>query len=48
VLDPGRVDVDEIAAALAGQTDYEHRWLINPQTGEVCRDPGVSSVGWVL
>jgi hypothetical protein len=27
--------LDEIAAALADQTDYEHRWLINPQTGEV-------------
>jgi hypothetical protein len=25
----------EIADALAGQTDYEHRWLINPQTGEI-------------
>ena len=35
MLDLGRVDLDEIAAALADQTDYEHRWLINPQTGEV-------------
>jgi hypothetical protein len=35
VLDLGRLDLDEIAAALADQTDYEHRWLINPQTGEV-------------
>ena len=35
MLDLGRLDVDEIAAALADQTDYEHRWLINPHTGEV-------------
>ncbi|WBB54678.1 hypothetical protein [Verrucosispora sp. WMMD573] len=25
----------EFAAALEDQTDYEHRWLINPKTGEV-------------
>jgi Uncharacterised protein family (UPF0158) len=33
----GRVDLAvevEIANALADQTDYEHRWLINPQTGQ--------------
>jgi hypothetical protein len=35
VLDLDRLDLDEIATALADQTDYEHRWLINPQTGEV-------------
>ena len=35
VLDLGRLDLDEIATALADQTDYEHRWLIDPQTGEV-------------
>jgi hypothetical protein len=35
VLDLGRLDLDEIAAALADQTDYEHRWLIDPRTGEV-------------
>ena len=29
------LDLEEIASALADQTDYEHRWLINPQTGEV-------------
>ena len=28
------VDQD-LATALADQTGYEHRWLINPQTGEV-------------
>jgi hypothetical protein len=35
VLDLGSLDLDEIATALADQTDYEHRWLIDPQTGEV-------------
>lgn len=35
VLDLDAIDVDEIATALADQTDYEHRWLINPRTGEV-------------
>ena len=32
MLDLGRLDLDEIATALADQTDYEHRWLINPHT----------------
>ncbi len=35
MLDLEEVDVDEIATALADQTDYEHRWLIDPRTGEV-------------
>ena len=35
VLDLSRVDLEEIATALADQTDYEHRWLIDPQTGEI-------------
>ena len=35
MLDLGRLDLDEIATALADQTDYEHRWLIDPRTGEV-------------
>jgi hypothetical protein len=35
VLDLSSLDLEEIAAALADQTDYEHRWLINPQTGQV-------------
>jgi hypothetical protein len=30
-LDLDNLDLDEIATALADQTDYEHRWLINPQ-----------------
>lgn len=28
-------DVEEIATALADRTDYEHRWLIDPRTGQV-------------
>jgi hypothetical protein len=35
VLELDRVDLDEIANALGDQTDYEHRWLIDPETGEV-------------
>ena len=35
VLDLSSLDLKEIANALADQTDYEHRWLINPETGEV-------------
>jgi len=35
VLDLSNLDLEEIATALADQTDYEHRWLINPQTGEI-------------
>jgi hypothetical protein len=29
------LDLEDIAAALADQTDYGHRWLINPKTGEI-------------
>jgi hypothetical protein len=35
MLDLAMIDVDEIAMALADQTDYEHRWLVDPKTGEV-------------
>lgn len=35
MLDLSGVDVEEIATALAHQTDYEHRWLIDPRTGAV-------------
>ena len=35
MLDLGSLDLEEIANALADQTGYEHRWLINPQTGEI-------------
>jgi len=34
-LDLGSLDLDEIATALADQTDFERRWLINPASGEV-------------
>jgi len=35
MLDLGAIDVEDIATALADQTDYEHRWLIDPRTGQV-------------
>ena len=35
MLDLDAIDVEEIANALADQTDYEHRWLIDPTTGEI-------------
>src|ERR687893_296484 len=35
MLDLNLLDLEEIAAALGDQADYEHRWLINPQTGQV-------------
>jgi len=35
MLDLSAIDVEEIATALADQTDYEHRWLIDPRTGEI-------------
>jgi uncharacterized protein UPF0158 len=35
MLDPNTLDLDEIATALSDQTSYEHRWLINPETGEI-------------
>jgi uncharacterized protein UPF0158 len=35
VLDLSSLDLEEIGNALADQTDYEHRWLINPKTGEI-------------
>ena len=35
VLDLSSLDLEEIGNALSDQTDYEHRWLINPQTGEI-------------
>ncbi|MBI2244034.1 MAG: hypothetical protein HYU55_08855 [Nocardioides sp.] len=44
MLDLSGIDVAEIASALADQTDYDHRWLIDPQTGEVVswtRDAGI-------
>jgi hypothetical protein len=35
VLDLSSLNLEEIASALADQTDYEHRRLINPRTGEI-------------
>ena len=35
MLDLAAIDVEEVATALADQTDYELRWLIDPRTGEV-------------
>lgn len=35
MLELDSLDLEEIAIALADQSAYEHRWLINPQTGEV-------------
>ena len=35
MLEVTDVDVDEIATALGDQTDYEHRCLIDPRTGQV-------------
>src|SRR5207245_479285 len=35
VLDLSSLDLADIAEALADQTDYEHHWLINPETGEI-------------
>ncbi len=35
MFDLGHVDVEDIATALADQTDYDHRWLIDPRTGKV-------------
>lgn len=35
MLDLSGLALEEIATALADQTDYEHRWLINPRTGEI-------------
>ncbi|WP_193315435.1 hypothetical protein [Nostocoides sp. F2B08] len=35
MLDLDALDVEEIVTALNDQTDYEHRWLIDPRTGEI-------------
>jgi hypothetical protein len=35
VLDQSSIDLEENAAALADQGDYDSRWLINPDTGEI-------------
>ncbi|MFJ8582226.1 UPF0158 family protein [Micromonospora sp. NPDC093277] len=33
--DPDEFDLEEIAAALEDQSAYDHRWLIDPASGEV-------------
>ena len=33
--DLSSLDLEEIGNALADQAGYEHRWLINPQAGEI-------------
>ena len=35
MFDLDGIDAEEIATALADQPDYEHRWLIDPRTGQV-------------
>ena len=35
VLKLSEIDEEAIATAHADQTDYEHRWLIDPRTGQV-------------
>ena len=35
MLDLGEIDLEELATALADQTDYEHRWLMDLRTGQV-------------
>ena len=35
MFDLAGIDVEEIATALADQTDYEHRWMLDPRTGQV-------------
>jgi hypothetical protein len=35
VFDLAAIDLEEIATALEDQTDYEHRWLLDPRTAQV-------------
>ena len=35
MLDLDAFDLDEVATAVADQTDFDHRWLIDPKSGEV-------------
>ena len=47
MLELSSLDLGEIAEALADQTDYEHRWLINPRTGEIVfwtADTGIDGI----
>lgn len=35
MLELSQVDLDEVAAALSDQSDYDHQWLIDPQSGQI-------------
>jgi Uncharacterised protein family (UPF0158) len=35
VLDLDKFDLDEIATALQDQSDYDHRYLVDPETGKI-------------
>ena len=35
MLELSQLDLDEIATAPSDQTDYDHRWLIDPKSGQV-------------
>ena len=35
MLELGMLDLEQIATALSDQDDYDHFWLLNPQTGEL-------------
>jgi len=35
MLELSTLDLDEIATALQDQTAYEHRWLIDPESGQI-------------
>lgn len=44
MLDLGSFDIEETASALGDQTDFEHRWLVDPRSGQVAfwtRDTGI-------
>ena len=48
MLDLSSIDLADIAIALEDQTDYEHHWLINPDTGEISfwtADTGLNDQG---
>ncbi|TWG92697.1 uncharacterized protein UPF0158 [Nocardioides sp. J9] len=35
MVDLDAINLEELASSLADQTDYDHRWLIDPQSGEI-------------
>jgi hypothetical protein len=46
VLDLSSIDLEEIANALADQDDYDYRWLINQDTGEVAFWTADTGIDW--